>query len=62
MTSKFGEGYFAGSYREPTASPDALSSSSDVQAEFMRKIQEVARSNEDFGEIVKRYMDQNGHA
>ena len=32
----------------------------DEKAEFMRKKQEVAEKSEDFGELVRKYMEQNG--
>lgn len=47
MTSKFGEGYFAGSANSP----------SDEQ-EILNKIREVSMNNAEFDEMVKRYMDE----
>ena len=59
MTSKFGEGYFAGNGSMPGSQPDKLDSNPDEQ-EILRKIREVSMNREDFDEIVKTYMGQAG--
>ena len=57
MTSKFGEGYFAGNAGGVSASSDKSYDSSDEQ-EILRKIREVSMNNAEFNEMVKRYMDE----
>ena len=55
MTSKFGEGYFAGNAKPEDSSSDKSFSSSDKQ-EILRKIREVAGSSEEFDALVRRFM------
>ena len=57
MTSKFGEGYFAGSVNMPGDPSNMPRSNSDEQ-EILRKIHEVAASNADFDEMVRKYLNQ----
>ena len=59
MTSKFGEGYFAGNAKPEDGSADKSYSSSDKQ-EILRKIREVAGSSEEFDALVRRFMADNG--
>ena len=59
MTSKFGEGYFAGNSNVPDSQEGMTGGSYDEQ-EILRKIREVAGSREDFDEIVRTYMGQTG--
>ena len=58
MTSKFGEGYFAGSANMPGDPSERPVSSVDEQ-EIMRKIREVASNSEEFDALVRRFMDGN---
>lgn len=66
MTSKPGEGFFGGGdQKSGSGLPNKQSGSeqrvsAEEEAEFMRRIQEVAKNNDGFGELVKRYMGQNG--
>ena len=57
MTSKFGEGYFAGNANVPASQPDKSDGGSDEQ-EILRKIREVSMNNSEFDEMVKRYMNE----
>ena len=57
MTSKFGEGYFAGNANMPGDPSNIPRSNSDEQ-EILRKIREVAVSNADFDEMVRKYLNQ----
>ena len=57
MTSKFGEGYFAGNANAPGAQSDKSGSYSDEQ-EILRKIREVSMNNAEFDEMVKRYINE----
>jgi hypothetical protein len=57
MTSKFGEGYFAGSANAPGDQSDKSGSFSDEQ-EILKKIREVSMNNTEFDEMVKRYMNE----
>ena len=59
MTSKPGEGFFAGDGTTTSISADKVRNSSDEQ-EILRKIREVAMNNADFDEMIKRYMSQAG--
>ena len=59
MTSKFGEGYFAGNAKSEDGSSDRLYRTSDEQ-EILRKIREVAMNNADFDELIKSYLSQAG--
>ena len=54
MTSKPGEGFFAGEGAADNSS-DKLTNSSDEQ-EILRKIREVSMNNADFDEMIKRYL------
>jgi len=56
MTSKFGEGYFAGNANVP-ASQTGKSAGGPDEQEILRKIREVSMNSADFDEIVKRYMN-----
>jgi hypothetical protein len=66
MTSKPGEGFFGSSNQKPGSGlPNKQAGSeqrvsAEEEAEFMRRIQEVAKNNDGFGELVKKYMGQNG--
>ena len=66
MTSKPGEGFFGGSDQKTGSGlPNKQSGSekrvsAEEEAEFMRRIQEVAKNSDGFGELVKKYMGQNG--
>lgn len=55
MTSKFGEGYFAGNTNMPTSQPEKPGSNPDEQ-EILRKIREVSMNNDEFDEMVRKYM------
>ena len=57
MTSKFGEGYFAGNANVPASQPGKSAGGSDEQ-EILRKIREVSLNNSEFDEMVKRYMNE----
>ena len=57
MTSKFGEGYFAGNANMPDSQSDKPGGNSNEQ-EILRKIREVSMNSSDFEEIVSRYMTQ----
>ena len=59
MTTKAGEGFFAGEAAASDNSSEKKSDPSDEQ-EIMRKIREVSMSNSDFDEMVRRYMSQAG--
>ena len=59
MTSKFGEGFFAGNGNMLGSQKDKSGGSYDEQ-EIIRKIREVSMNREDFDEIVKTYMGQAG--
>ena len=56
MTSKPGEGFFAGEGAADNTL-DKLPNSSDEQ-EILRKIREVSMNNADFDEMIKRYLSQ----
>ena len=56
MTSKFGEGYFAGNANMPGDPSNMPRVNSDEQ-EILRKIREVAASNADFDEMVRKYLN-----
>ena len=58
MTSKPGEGYFAGTPEPAARSSDKKQSTSDEQ-EILRKIREVSMKNADFDEMIKRYLNKN---
>ena len=55
MTSKFGEGYFAGKQQSAECLPDTPHSSTEEE-EILRKIREVSMNNADFDEMVRQYM------
>ena len=55
MTSKFGEGYFAGNGNMPGGQLDKPGSNPDEQ-EILRKIREVSMNNDEFDEMVRKYM------
>ncbi|MBR0342897.1 MAG: ATP-binding protein [Oscillospiraceae bacterium] len=57
MTSKFGEGYFAGNANVPTSQIGKSAGGSDEQ-EILKKIREVSMNNSEFDEMVKRYMNE----
>ena len=57
MTSKFGEGYFAGNANMPGSQQDKPAADTDEQA-ILRKIREVSMNNEEFNEMVRKYMSQ----
>lgn len=57
MTSKFGEGYFAGKTNMPASQPDEPGNNPDEQ-EILRKIREVSMNNDEFDEMVRRYMSR----
>ena len=59
MTSKFGEGYFAGNGNMPGSQKGKSGGGYDEQ-EILRKIREVSMNREDFDEIVKTYIGQAG--
>ena len=58
MTSKPGEGYFAGTPEPASSSSDKPHGNSDEQ-EILRKIREVSMKNSDFDEMIKRYLNKN---
>ena len=58
MTSKFGEGYFAGNVKPEEGLSEKGDNYSDKQA-ILRKIREVAGSSEEFDEFVKQFMSSN---
>ena len=58
MTSKFGEGYFAGNAKPEDGSSEKGDNYSDKQA-ILRKIREVAGSSEEFDAFVKQFMSSN---
>ena len=59
MTTKAGEGFFAGQPESAGFSSDKPHDSSDKQ-EILRKIQEVAGSSEEFDALVRKFMAGNG--
>jgi len=56
MTSKFGEGYFAGTRGGAETASDRAGSDDD-EIEILRKIREVSANNSEFDEIVRKYLD-----
>jgi len=58
MTSKPGEGYFAGTPEPAVRSSDKKQGASDEQ-EILQKIREVSMNNADFDEMIKRYLNKN---
>ena len=59
MTTKAGEGFFAGQPESDGFSSDKPHNSSDEQ-EILRKIREVAGSSEEFDALVRKFMADNG--
>ena len=57
MTSKFGEGYFAGN-AGMAGIQSARSAGDHNEQEILRKIREVSMNSEDFDAMVQRYMVQ----
>ena len=57
MTTKAGEGFFAGEGKVADSPSEKMDSSSDEE-EILRKIREVSMNSSDFDEIVSRYMTQ----
>ena len=57
MTSKFGEGYFAGTRSNTDTASNNAGSDAD-QMEILRRIREVSANNSEFDEIVRKYLDQ----
>lgn len=56
MTSKFGEGYFAGTHGGAEIASDRAGSDAD-EMEILRKIREVSANNSEFDEMVRKYLD-----
>lgn len=57
MTTKAGEGFFAGEAKSPNVSMEKPVDPPDEQ-EILRKIREVSMNNAEFDEMVKRYMNE----
>jgi hypothetical protein len=57
MTTKAGEGFFAGDSNTNVVSSEKPDSYSDEQ-EIIRKIREVSMNSNDFDAMVQRYMNQ----
>ena len=57
MTTKAGEGFFAGDSNTNVVSSEKSDSYSDEQ-EIIRKIREVSMNSNDFDAMVQRYMNQ----
>ena len=57
MTTKAGEGFFAGDSNTNVVSSEKPDSYSDEQ-EIIRKIREVSMNSDDFDAMVQRYMNQ----
>jgi hypothetical protein len=58
MTTKAGEGFFAGKPESAGFSSDKPHDSSD-EKEILRKIREVAGSSEEFDVLVRKFMASN---
>ena len=58
MTSKFGEGFFAGN-ANMSGSQSYESAGNHDEQEILRKIREVSINNADFDEMVKQYLNES---